>query len=518
MTWNGTTTDQTVSYSLAQFDAPDGSLRARQSVDLPDEVVELLLVDPRAYTNNPAADVAVPVPPPNVSGPPLVEWLDEILTGEAINFSSTTNVFVQRVNRLTTTATPSERTATGGVPLWQLPPGDFRPVLVARSRLGAVSVFEPHKAPNPAPLQGINIPPWLAFATDIMGTTAGVAATQDTIKDWVPDGRFLPLPRFTASIAADTNGFLSYDYGLDVEWATGNRNPGTGLLAFAPGELGLAFSASSAFGLRGANSEIYFTNWASVRQDQLLSRLLPPVPGVGKVSGSIFAAATSGTSSQFDPVNDPYQFEFNEAVSGGFDLSAEAGLNASLGKLRYIGPVVRKLKPVDITGLLDAGVELVSRTTWRTPFPAARPPSSVGEFDQVFRRHFFGGEEEMIDEYDICLRFGAGVRLEDSLGVMGATGKILLVGAPCNSGAPSMSLTVNPANDWPAIKRIQGEAKATLEVTLDVWLTEVSRMWEWSLLKVDKQFGTEPTFQLTPLIVETASITPATAGWSSGSS
>ncbi len=512
MTWTGRATAVPVTYTMALFDRPDGTSRGSQTYTIPDAIAEMFLVDPRAFTNQPYADPAVPVPPPATGGSSaLHEWLREVQTGVAVNFASTTNVFHQRVNRLANGATAEQKLATGRIPLWQLPPEDFRPVLLARTKLGAVGLLNPHVAPAAPALKGLKTPAWMAFATDIMGSTAGIAATQDKVREWVPEGRFVPLPDFTAEIDADEDGFLNYEYGLTVEWATGNANPGTGLMAFAPGSLGLVFNGHAGFGLRGTNHEVFITNWANVNTESIPKRLLPPIPGLGKPNARLVVAATSGSSTQYDPVNDPYQFELSEAVSGGVDLSVEAGLNHQLGKLRYVGPVIKKLRPVDVTGLLEGGVELVSRTRWRTPFPPARPESSVGDLNDVYRRHFLGGDEERLDEYDICFRFGAGVRLEDSFGVLGATGKILLVGAPCNSGVPSMSLTVNPANDWPVITRIQAEAQATLDVVLNLWLTEVSQHWEWSLLTLEKQFGTDPVFTLAPLLVNTTLSSPSTA-------
>ena len=57
----------------------------------------------------------------------------------------------------------------------------------------------------------------------------------------------------------------------------------------------------------------------------------------------------------------------------------------------------------------------------------------------------------------------------------------------------------NALSDWPLIKRISGTLAAEVNVFAKLWVVELGQTWEWELIAIDHQFGTEATFQLIPL-------------------
>lgn len=471
-------------------------------------------VDPRAFPEHPFADEPVDVSPPTDAGAEARAWWDDLRRGASTNFATLNHVFRRPAGQLVAGPQPEAFQATGQAPLWSLAPGEIRPVLVAVTQRGAIAFWQGNADLGADPqLTGVRVPPWLAFATDLMGTVAGVAATQEHLEGIVPEGRFLPLPEFTAEITADEEGVLDYLYGLRVAWSEGLANEGGGLLGLAPSTLGLSFAGTVEFGLRGQAHEVFLEAKANTETADLGARLLPPVAGVAVAAARLRADAQTLSSLQFAPVENPYQFEQTQQVGGSLDAHFEADLKGPLGRTRFIGRVLKLLNPAEVTGLLDAGIELNARTVWRTPFPPARPVGSGDpELDHVFRRHFLGGSEERSDAFDLCFRFGAGLRLTDPFERVGATGWMRLTGGnTCASGQESLIFTVNPHSDWPRLKRVQGQARLVLESFLDVWVTRFEKRWEWPLVTIERQYGTVPYFEITPLLVSQSRSSPADA-------
>ena len=520
--WVATATAVPFTYDLPQFDRYDGPPLPAQSFELNDAVAEVWVVDPRVFEGSPFHAIPFPLPVPaatDVVG--LRRWLKDIRAGTVADLPGTASVFHYPVDKFTRESPPNSRKFRGAVPIWQLPEGDFRPLVVAVSQLGAVSVLNQFANPaTPSRLKGVPTPPWLARVTDLMASSAALAATQDQMAKWVPDGRFLPLPNFTATIEASPEGFLNYDYGLDIEWNEGLANPGgSDGLDYLPSIIGLSAEGKIHFGLRGLENEVFLDGSAKFGTTGTLDggvgkRYKPPfAKQTDPITLEVSVAAKTTSSFQFAPVSDPYEFEMEQTFGGSADVSVELNLNKALKKLSTVGTVLKKLKGfVDIHGHVGAGIELNSRTVWRTPFPPPRPGSTVGDLNQVFRRSFLGESEEEINLWDLCLRAEVSAGVSDSFDIVGADLSLFLTGdRVCASGKHSLTTTFNFHNDWPWLTHINGKLTGTVDAHLNLWVTELTSHYEIDLIKIDRPFGTEAAFDLVPLRVTQRPSTPATA-------
>ncbi len=520
--WVATATAAPFTYELPQFDLHNGTPAPTQSYEVNDAVAEVWLVDPRVFEGSPFHTIPFPLPVPaatDVLG--LRRWLKQIREGTIADLPGTATVFHFPVDKFTRGGPPNSRTFRGEVPIWTLPEGDVRPLIVAVSQLGAVSVLNQFANPaTPSRLKGIHTPPWLARATDLMASTAALAATQDQLAKWVPDGRFLPLPNFTATIQATPEGFLNYDYGLDIEWNEGLANPGgNDGLDYLPSIIGLSVEGKIHFGLHGKTNEVFLDGSAKFGTTGKLDggvgkRYKPPfAKQTDPITLEVSVAAKTASSFQFAPVSDPYEFEMEQTFGGSADASVDLNLTHALKKLSTVGTVLKKLKGfVDVHGHVGAGIELNSRTVWRTPFPPPRPGSTVGELNQVFRRSFLGESEEEIILWDLCLRAEVSAGVSDSFDIVGADLSLFLTGdRVCASGKNSLTTTFNFHNDWPWLTHVNAKLTGTVDAHLNLWVTELTSHYEIDLITIDRPFGTEAAFDLVPLRLTQSRATPATA-------
>jgi hypothetical protein len=193
-------------------------------------------------------------------------------------------------------------------------------------------------------LQGARLPPWMASATDLLGIFAGLQATAEQLQSYVPEGRFLPLPKFTASIDAATNGLLNYRYTMDVQWNEGEDTPDSGLLSLGGSVLGFDFTSHVEFGLtNGAQQSVYLDIGADAsKEDVDLKELLPKWAERFGPTASFSVDAHSLAVRNFG-LADQYEFELTHQVHGDVDLSVGVDLTPIAGRLPYVGPVISLL-------------------------------------------------------------------------------------------------------------------------------------------------------------------------------
>lgn len=518
--WSAEALARTNVLSLARFDTAPGNASGPSSFEHADRVSELWLIDPRAFTNSPLAGPplsALPdAEPGDVQG--LHRWLENLRTNAA------QQVFFQVVRYLPAPGTDGLVRVTNGFPVWKLPPGDFKPLIVAVSQRGAIGVRDDFVSPaTQAQLTGARIPRWMAFTTDLLAYTAATKATASQLESVVPLGRFLPSPSFTATIAADAQGFIDYTYGMDVTWAESMPTPTEGFLTLAPAYLGLEFAAKLEFGALGRDRRLFLDGRADVATEPLdFSRLIPPqMLPLEKPRGVFNVTAALGAGQNFPPSEAPEEFQFTATVGGGFGGTADVDLSGVTTKLGKVGLVIRLLDEAGLArvrGTLESRVGLESVTTWRTAFPPPRELDITGDTNpNVYRRHFLGGSEqipaaqlERENEFTLCFGFGAGLKLELGTERAGASGTLRLTGADCG-GRPSAGFTLNPRGDWPYLQRVRGALSGELTAFLDLWVTRVGKEWEFVRLPFDVQLGTEPVFELAPVNISTRTLSPATA-------
>jgi hypothetical protein len=375
------------------------------------------------------------------------------------------------------------------------------------------------------------------------------------ISDFVPEGRFTPLPNFKASIEKTPNNFLICSYDLDINWTEGLQAPKSGLLQFAPGILGLTFGGKLEFGLDGEKGEVFADAGALLKKEITLPRdgtkdpfALDYIPKI-----VTFAAARSGaiqsdlifsvkaettTTKRFDPIQQPMELEMTDGVSRDVQLNTKMNLG-SMSFLPGIGPVLaglKKVKAVDINMLVEGGIGASMTQTTRTTFPRyienPRPSHSSGGSStvvpggpsspdlRVLRRDFIGGSESNGGAKTLCIRIGTGIGIETLGGALGASGKLLFEGTRENCGFDSLKFTFNPLGDWPVLKKVDGAVNARFNFFINALIYEFKKEWVGKLATIRHEYNTEPFFELIPLNLSESISTPATASPSvfSGSS
>ncbi|OQX07408.1 MAG: hypothetical protein BWK80_49505, partial [Desulfobacteraceae bacterium IS3] len=510
MTWSLKASQKPHSVTLAQYDSAAEAPQPDQVVTLPDSIREVWLIDLRSFENNTYNDKAGLLILPDKNNPHQVyEFLDKIISGEF------PNVFYQRVLKFSEVSADTVK-AESTVKLWQLPPDAFRPAFFVISKLGAVAIHEISYTGEleGKELSGVRMPPWMGFLADILGTVAGTQATAENLESFLPKGRFLPLPKFTAEISLEDD-FLIYKYGLDVGLKEGMDGPSEELGALAPGIMGLSVSAGLAAGMDGQKREFSLSIKGRVEKEKVNTKSLVPGffrrlgPRVELVPGPS-GQVTDTVSQQFDKENYPNELAITHEVCGLVGAECSVSLMPVITKVPYIGPVImllEKFADLDTRAFINGLIGLQSITSWTTVYPSYTEHygTSVPGTRQM-RRHFIGGDESgktggnPLMKFNLCFNFGVGLSITAGE-YAGARGTIAISGKACEEtecfkGKPALLTESNPLGTWPPLKRIDGDLRATIEAFLRVWVSEVQKEWVWELLKIDYQFNTEPFFQL----------------------
>ncbi len=518
-TWNLRIRRKTHNYQLPGFDLPDGSAGPAQNVTMVDDIEEVWLVDRREFAKDfYSSDPTVLNLPPSTDPVAIAQVLSNF--SKLPDFGETKSAtFFSRSKTVTEfDAAANLFDATGKIKLWELPPGDFDPVLIVIAKSGSTAIYDvPYTGMDEAKrLTGVPIPPWLAFAFDIIGFAGGVATTQEEIKKFVPDGKFLPFPEFTATIArhkemdVDTN-FIDYEYKLTLLQKEGQDTPGANLTGLAAGIVGAEFKSEAAITMPGKDKKLALSITSTVKKEDIEIKNFEPKLLKGfkpDTKFSVEGSVTTEAAKNVDP-GAPWDVRLTNQVNFNMDSSFEMNLQPILGKMPYVGPALTALDKFNVLsffGTTGAGAGLDTTFCWETVRPQDITFGTTIDPDpQVRRRHFLGGNEpensgdpDCANAYKLCFRFDVGLKADAIGGNAGMTGKIKLTGDDCG-GKPSVTITPNAFGDWPPIKRINGEATANIDAFLKTPIKEFKKEWSWSLLKFDAQFGTETLFQLIPM-------------------
>lgn len=537
------------------YDRLDGSPSSLQTVERTNRIAEIWVIDPRTYKSDVYNETAIPItlPEPASDLKAIKNWIDQIGDGR------TPNVFHQRLRDHALTQTQQTTWTTNRLHLSQLPPGDFKPILVAITDYGSIGSKTDLSYPPKQLLKGVPLPPWLSSATETISSVARGKESLDAlpahISDFVPEGRFTPLPNFIASIKKTPNNFLTYNYNLDINWTEGLQSPKSGLLQFAPGILGLTFGGKLEFGLDGEKGEVFADAGALVKKELKLPRdaakdpfALNYIPKIvtfaaarsGAIQSDLIFSVTAETTAtnRFDPIQQPMDLELTYGVSGNVQLNTKLNLG-SMSFLPGIGPVLaglKKVKAVDINMLVDGGIGASMTQKTRTTFPRyienPRPSNSSGGSGtvlpggsnnsglRVLRRDFIGGSESESGAKTLCIRVGTGIGIETLGGALGASGKLLFEGTRENCGFDSLKFTFNPLGDWPVLKTVDGAVNARFNFFINALIYEFKKEWVGKLATIRHEYNTEAFFELIPLNLSETISTPATAAPSvfSGSS
>ena len=517
LSWRMVAQEHTFVLDLPEFDDASGSGRSTFS-SIKDFITETWLVDTRGFAGNPYETTPTPlILPPTNNAPAIRAWLKDVRNG------TLGNVFARRVAGRAPEPPPGTNVEVRAtVPLWELPPGEFCPLIVTFTHRGSAALRRIEYPTNEfyKTLRGEPLPKWLAFSADLIGAIAGIQATGVDVTDkqverFVPAGRFLALPKFTATIKTN-GGFVSYDYVLDVKQKEGQDTPRAGLLSFAPRTLGFEFGSSMQFGLSGVSNRFSLGLGASVTGKTNLSGVLPAsITNTVQLEGAFTVVAGAAYAQEYaGPGGGISSLEILDYVGGSAELTVKLNLRPLTGKIPAIGPILLGLDQSDalrIFGTINGGVGLIASNKWRTVYPPSLPDGSgAAELDQNYRRHFLGGEESSGETtFTPCVRLGVGAEIHALKGHIQGSATIALQGNPC-AGLNALILTPNPVEDWPKIIRVQGACNLRADLKLDLYLVEHSiELYNKDLFPIDHQFGTVAVFDLIEMSELHSALLPA---------
>ncbi|MEZ5324271.1 MAG: carboxypeptidase regulatory-like domain-containing protein [Verrucomicrobiales bacterium] len=505
-----------------------------------DPISEIWLVDPRQWQGIPVD--ANPEPIPNID--PLLDVNADPVVKLAFLRSLEEGMYPNASFwKIEEPEAAEDGGSSGGsaeVKLWELPEGEFRPIVVAISEGGAVGMMR-HEWSNEAEvLEGADVPEWLSVVLDVMGIVAGVKKVNDRVgaaeklgfdaKELFPDGRLVPTGDFSVLILND-NDFLYYNYVVDISANEGMNSSAEKLIGLGPGFLGLQLFAQAKAEIEGQDKAVKMSlsGTATSEKEFDLERYTPKALGALRrfgVSGpTIEPGATVSMTTAFTKFlreNARLQAELSHTVEGMIGLRMEADVTRIATKqpiLLVINKALGKYAPKLTAGAFGR-ISLASTTSWRTEYP-----TSVIARDQVARRDAIIGEELHRDRPDqqsggpatqfiLGFNFGADLTIESTspLHSLTATGTLELRGEektfPNGQSLHVATVELNTDADFPFLKRIQGTIGASVDVDVSFLIFDYQKSWDWDLASFEKDLNTEASISFTPVTVTLVKTTP----------
>ena len=419
-------------------------------------------------------------------------------------------------------------------------------------------------------LEGLPVPTWLASAANRFALASNAQALGNTVEqitealeDSEPKGRFQSLPQISASIEVLQEGsvvpsnltsirpraeasttiepnFLRYTYNVAVNWNRGFENSGKDWLALFGDVIGLQFEADATMGMNAlARDRAFFLEMngsttpvqgdspealaikdrrSNTLKEKLIPRPLRSLLNAGNALDLIEVdlaprlAASANIIGGFDEGDQTLQFEVDESIGASVQVQANMPLGNYFAVVPPpVGPVLLNLDKRQLLSpslLMHAGVGGAIHQSWATAIPVPLRPGN----DHVSMRHFLGGGE--LNSVGFTLGMGAGLGLElTTLGGRGRLSGELFIAGDTNPliGFPALQLDVNLDGDWPPLKKIHGSIGGRIDASLDVWVVNVGKSWEWELIPVNIELGTDPVFDIQPVSTSTVVRSPATS-------
>ncbi len=529
--WSITIEPATVIYSLPGFDDAAGMAGAAVPTSFVDQPRAVYLIDRRKFEESGSQgdeDTSETFPLPEDSYPQLMRVFLRDLVSQ--KFGASLPKIYGRVTREVTKSMPAmggmpavDAGATGKVKLWELPHGKFKPAFIVETVGGAFKTFSVDPA-HPDNLTGIPIPEWLGFAFDLLGISAGIAATQEQMAKYVPESDLIPFPDFTATIGLTPAGAgkstIDYTYALSVGAEVGQDSPKAGIAKLLPALIGAEAKGTATITSIGADNELTLDLTGTVQAcfdgdkwiPDLVRSLDPSFTVCGKTSLS------SSASVNVDEMV-PYDLRLRSRRSAQLDLDASVDITEPVtSKIPYAGPVLLALSKAGVLtnrATFDASINVTTSNCFETLKPD--PPTKIGSVDPLAnlvdpnprnrRRNFMGGQwckESGKTTYTMSFGVGMILGLDGPLG-FGLEGK-------GRAGLDNLTIEANKFGDFMPVSRISGEFTLSAEGTVKTPIKNFSRSYKWTALKFDAQYGTETVVQFTPMEVLIFTESLATTG------
>lgn len=563
-TWSSLTTAAAFNLTLDGFEQADGTLADSTPAPIEDQIAEFWVVDRRAFSapfinsKDPTNFETLTMPTP-LNLQTVEAFLDPIKKSEK-------NGEPYLVYHQCLGAAGDGPEYEGKIPLWELPPGEFKPMLIAITAAGGVAIAE-YQLPDGMPsLQGINLPQWASTILEVVGVGAAAGGfTQATFKAH-GDG-FMKVKEFQPNLEArigllppdnepEQDSALSYKYVLGVNMDLGEEPGSLGWLSFGPSFMGLQIS--------GVNAEF------EVAGDDKAATLAIVV-GESKGFGGDDEEDLRDENYKPKAVKDSDEEDKNKSKSeteveaslkvGGFvELDADHLGNNRFSKLGYVaeaqgivdsfhrwdatptllanptvGPILAAinrtgLAKLAILGRLEytIGGKLTYNATTEYPQPGTGM-SQVAESPAVW--DLLGNAMSTLD-FTMILRLALGLELEvEGAGFGSANGQGLVqFGAPTGSSdVDGVFIAFNVKGDGIWLDSVTGAVSLVLRYKVKLLTTVWAKSFQWDGIRIHQEYGKEeepdvqtqgfkanttstgPAFELTPLNVTFTRIQASTS-------
>jgi hypothetical protein len=357
------------SYTVVPYDNSDGTPAETSMKNLDDIITEIWLVDARRKDSDDNLTPYLPADssnyfpanwdymPPDSDPEKILKWLDNLVNDACI------------IGMFKPALPDKSVSVAGSVNVADLHAGSICPALVAITKKGGRKIL----ALETNLISSVELPRWLAFAADIMASAADAQATYGDLKETytskVPDGKLSALPQITGGISED-DGYLTYEYGLGIEWEEGAEAPPKGGLSVGPGMLGLTFEAEASIAFEGETQKLDFNVGGRIGKEDIdISDYMPSFLGKLGVEGNINKVGGLATTKRSSEISGEIwsEKELETMVGAYIDLMLRYNLEGITGKIPYVGPFITA---ADATGLLklygrlDLGGRVQNRSLW----------------------------------------------------------------------------------------------------------------------------------------------------------
>ncbi len=115
------------------------------------------------------------------------------------------------------------------------------------------------------------------------------------------------------------------------------------------------------------------------------------------------------------------------------------------------------------------------------------------------------------NEKKLIVRVAVGLRGSLANNALSATGKVQFGAPKGQSDVDGVFFDINDFGAQPLVKKIAGAISFVLEAKLNLYVTSISKKWQYDLLTFSIERASVPVFELTPLNTSSIIITPMTA-------
>lgn len=531
-TWTAMIEAQVLSLKRPTFVAP-GQTPGEETFQVTDQVQTVVLIDKRLFDKPPLSDKSVEPLGERIKLPTTFdEWRNLEKQLGANEYNSVKPAF----SIWSWGERQDDGSYRGKLYIWRLPHGKMEPALIVVTRYGAVATLDYQPPAGKPVLQGLRLPRWAAFMTDALGWIATFTKGAELDKLSLPSGNIVPAPGgVTATISANANGFLSYEYGLVAFWNEGQETPTRGLWGLAPKWLGAKARAIISFKVDGEARTVELSGMPQLTREFVEERDLDKPGSLEKpeakirvtkidlhVNGLLGVKETLKEQPGVDQ-NWVDSFEIESWLDAGVDLQVFVDMTPLVAKLAAIVPfageilapaiiAAKESKLLEFNGVLEGGFGGRISKTWRTLYP----DRTSGSLDLVpyERHHFLGGTSEVVKtsstDFKLLFRFGFGMNISALRRRLQAD-LIVQLGAPAGSQESGVLVTPNPLGSWPLFKDAVGAASIVLRLKGRLGYVSASRNFQWDIKQLKTEWNTEGQISFVPTNETSSILTPASA-------